>query len=610
MKLFLQNPFVPVYFGLVIVQLLLFSLSFWSKNLVGLRKVFGVGLIVTPIVYFFLLLDAHTLNIPYTDDFNLLETIYNFQKADNFLDRTKILFEQVNQHRFAFERIVMLVLVFFTGTVNIKTQIIIGNLFLLGILYFLFKVLKREGISWYCFIPVPYLLFNLIYFENAYWGIAAIQNTPLLFFAFLTAYCIGQESSKGFYWGIAAALLTTFTSGSGLLTWIIGGVLLLFQKRYKWLAAWVIIAASCILFYFLFSYQVISSNGEKPWKHPVFNLISLFGFWGNAFYLDIRHPLVTRFYPDLIVCVLAGAGIGLMFVLWFFKVISNRKQFWTDWFLWGAMMFGMWTGAMLVISRPMQSYLMYGGNVLSRRYMIFGVVLLATVFVCALVLTKRFKKAQNVLVAIGLLVFVALNFISYYLSVFQIRKLHDDLVIDSYYWKNYNTFLTAGEKFGDIPFWNHPTRMRNLVQSLESSGLTHFYQNASLPPHKQLIRKTADQAVNPDWQFDATFHYRNTDNNVSTKYYTFKADASAWEVAPSYFVLASPGYTILLPALPAPNTPGNMLKTGQYYSSTVQYALFKTKLPAGQYRAWMLYREPSRADQWKSSSTGRQVLVN
>ncbi len=113
---------------------------------------------------------------------------------------------------------------------------------MLGILYLFFLAFKKEKVSWHYFIPVPYILFNLVYFENAIWGIAAIQNTPLLFFAMLTAYFIGKPDKRSWIFAVLAAIVTMFISGSGMLTWIIGGVILLFQKRYKLLAQWIGIA--------------------------------------------------------------------------------------------------------------------------------------------------------------------------------------------------------------------------------------------------------------------------------------------------------------------------------------------------------------------------------
>lgn len=607
MRILVNNPYLFQYFSLVVLLLVLFGISFY-KGQVALRNWSGIALIVTPVVYFYLILEAYTSNIPYTDDFNLLETIHHFHVANGFVGKIEVLFEQVNQHRFAFERTVMLIMYFFTGTVNIKTQILLGNLALLGIFYLLFLTFKKEQISWYYFIPVPYVLFNLVYFENAVWGIAAIQNTPLIFFAFLSAYGMGKNDQKGWYLGVAAALLTTFTSGSGILTWIIGTLILVLQKRFKLLFVWLAIALAIVLFYFLFDYQVIPSHTGSIWPHPIFNLIFVFAFWGNALYLDVIHPIANSFYADMIWCVLLGVGILLIFSIWVIRLVMARTTFWSDWFLWGAMMFAMGTGAMFVISRPINTYVMYGGNIFSRRYMIFGVALLATVYVCVVILVKNFKNVKNIIAGLGLLCFLALNFVSYYLSVTSIRKFHEDLAIDSFYWKNHKTFLTTGDNFGDIPFWNHPTRMSNMIDTLNANGLLDFDQFKQLPEHKRIITETGDKSTRYNGRFDLKINYLNDLNNVPSKFLRFEATHNG-AAEPVYFVLASADRTILLPALPVPNSVGDLIQKQTYYSSNYQYSLYRTKLPAGLFEVWMMEKDPAAPGKWKSYFTGKSISL-
>ncbi|MCF2486785.1 hypothetical protein [Dyadobacter sp. CY347] len=607
MRILVDNPYLFQYFSLVVILLILFGISFY-KGQVVLRKWSGIGLIVTPVVYFYLILEAYTLNIPYTDDFNLLETIHNFHVADGFVSKIEVLFEQVNQHRFAFERTVMLIMYFFTGTVNIKTQILLGNLALLGIFYLLFLTFKKEQITWYYFIPVPYVLFNLVYFENAVWGIAAIQNTPLILFALVSAYGLARNDQKGWYLGIAAALLTTFTSGSGILTWIIGSLILLLQKRFKLLFIWLALALAIVLFYFLFDYQVIPSHTGSVWPHPIFNLVFVFAFWGNALYLDVIHPMMNTFYADMIACVLLGAGMLLVFGIWLLRLLVNRKPVWSDWFLWGAMMFAMGTGAMFIISRPINTYVMYGGNIFSRRYMIFGVVLLATVYVCVVILLKNFKSIKHMAALLGFFGFVALNFVSYYLSVASIRKFHEDLVIDSFYWKNHKTFLTTGDNFGDIPFWNHPTRMSNLIDTLNANNLLNFDQYQDFPVHQQVIAETGKKADRYEGKFEVKVSYLNDGNNNPAKFLRFQATDIAG-AKPVYFALASNERTLLLPALPIPNSPGDLLKSHTYYSSDYQYSLYRTKLPAGLFEVWMVEKDPAAPGKWKSYFTGKSISL-
>lgn len=605
MKLFLENPHLFEYYSVVVALLLLFGATFFIEKMKPWRQWLGLGLIAVPVVYFFILLDAHLVNIPYTDDFNLLETVQKLRNAGSFIEMLKALFEQVNQHRFGFERIVMLIMFLLTGSVNIKTQIIIGDLFMLGIGYLLYLSIKKEGISWYWFIPVPYILFNLVYFENAYWGIAALQNTPLIFFAMLTAYGLAREDEKGFRIALIAALLTTFTSGSGLLAWIVGMVILAFQKRFKNLLWWVAGSVAVLLFYFFFDYQFISSPGEKVWDHPVFNAIFVLAFWGNALYLDVRHPLVPAFHKDMVACVVLGAGIALVFALWAIRLLLARKPAWSEWFLLGAMMFIMGTGAMFVISRPINDYVMYGGTAFSRRYMIFGVVLVAVCYVCVVVVLKNYKPWKSLAAVIAMVLFLALNFVSYFTSIASIRKLHDELVIDSYFWKNYKTFLTVGELFTDIPFWNHPTRMRDLIIGLESNGITDFYQFYDMPAEEDLIRQTASKTPFAG-SFDAQFQYRNGDYNRYMKYFKFSVTPEKEQRETFYIVLESARHAIVLPAVPQANTVSDFLQKASYYSNNYQYALYKPKLPEGKYRAWIMSRNNSR--KWESFYTGKQVL--
>lgn len=600
----LQNPRLFEYFVLVLVLVLLFGLTFLSKSLQKFRNFLGISLIIVPVGYFYIILNAHVLNIPYEDDYNLLETIYNLKHGSGFINTAKVLFEQVNQHRFAFERIVMLIMVLFTGTVNIKLQIMLGNLFMLGILYLFFLAFKKEKVSWHYFIPVPYILFNLVYFENAIWGIAAIQNTPLLFFAMLTAYFIGKPDKRSWIFAVLAAIVTMFISGSGMLTWIIGGVILLFQKRFKLLAQWIGIAVVLILFYFLFDYQFISTGHGKVWEHPVFNLIFIFGFWGNALYLDIPHPLTPVFYKDMVLCVILGMGILTVFLAWVLRIFVSKDIPWTTWFLLGAFMFLMGTGAMFIVSRPSTNFLMYGGNIFSRRYMIFGVVLLAIAYVGLVFLVKNYKNISLSIFGLSLIGCLALNFVSYFYSIRSIREQHEKLSLDGYYWKNYNTLLSVGFNYGDKPFWNHPTKMNNLIKNLEKDGLLHLYESDKLPPANRLIRETekaGEYASKPKIQLGL----KNNDDNVPIRYITFETKNGVYP-KPDYFVLVSDQYVNLLPAIPVPNSLSDFLKKRTYYDDKYSYSFYKRKVPKGKFDIWLLLGENGK---WESHYTREKIFI-
>lgn len=606
-NIFLNDPYLFEYFVVVLVLLLLFGAAVFLK-IEKFKNWLGIGLLIAPVIYFFLTLDALILNIPLTDDYNLLETIYKFKNESNFISAIKILFEQVNQHRFAFERIIMLIMVFFTGTVNIKFQIMLGNLFMLGILYLFFLTFKKERISWFYFIPVPYVLFNLVYYENAFWGIAALQNTPLIFFAFLSSYGVSRQDKNSWTLGALAALITTFVSGSGLLTWIVGAIILTLQKRYKLLAYWLVIAVGVFLFYFLFDYYFITAEGEKVWKHPIFNTIFLLGFWGNALYLDAPHPLVPIFYKDMVLCVFLGIGIGVLFFTWLLRIVIFKKSQWNNWFLLGAFMFVMGTGAMFVISRPINNFLMYGGSIFSRRYMIFGVVLLATAYLVLIIVTKNYRSVNRIAVGLGLISFISLNFFSYYSSITQIRKQYEDLALDAFYWENYSTFLTTGNHFGDVPFWNHPTRMKDLIIGLEASGLSKIHASNQFPEFRQVLLKTENKKEIYKGKLDVSVDYRHDGFNNLVKHLTFQTEKDSG-LLPSYFILSSKDHTIILPALPIANSLMSFLTTRTYYDKVFQYPLFRTKLPAGKYDIWIMSVKNTAAGKWESRNTRKKVFL-
>ncbi|REA58404.1 hypothetical protein DSL64_21050 [Dyadobacter luteus] len=601
----LHNPFLFEYFGLILVLLLLFGATFVSDKLKALRPWVAGGLIIAPVVYFYLILSAHLVNVPFTDDYNLLETIYKFRQETNFVESMKFLFEQINQHRFPFERTIMLIMVFFTGTVNIKVQILVGNMFMLGILFMFFRSLKKEDISWYYFIPVPYILFNLVYFENAFWGIAAIQNTPLLFFAFLSAYGLGRNDQKGLVIGIVAAIVTTYISGSGMLTWISGALILILQRRFSLLFQWAIAAAAVIAFYFLFDYHFITSEAEKPWKHPIYNLIFALGFWGNAFYLDIPHPSIPGFYTDMILCVLAGAVIGLIMLMWLLRSLSNARLHWTHWLILGALMFVIGTGCMFVLSRPLSNWMMHGGKLLSRRYMIFGIAGLATAYVALIIMTKGIRQLQPGIAIFSMLVFLSLHVVSYFKSIPQLRKQYEELSLDGYFFQNFSTFLTTGNNFGDIPFWNHPTRMKELVSSIEKDGLSKLYESNQFPAQQLLIKKTGNRQQSYQAKTGVSVLMRANEEALPPKSICLSAESQNG-VAPSYFVLNSDKYTILLPALPVPHSVSDFLTTRTYYQPLYEYTLFRNKLPAGNFSLWMMSKQEGK---WISNPTGKTLLL-
>jgi len=240
--------------------------------------------------------------------------------------------------------------------------------------------------------------------------------------------------------------------------------------------------------------------------------------------------------------------------------------------------------------------------------MIFGAALLGTSYVALVILTKNSKKLNRAVAISGSAGFILLNFISYYSSIVQVRKLYENLKIDGFYWKNHSTFFSTGDKFGDIPFWNHPTKMKNLIINLESAGLTDFYKFENFPEHALIIAETGVKKTVFTGTFHALADYRLRENNLPAKYIRFRSGMENGR-KPSYFVLASERHTVLLPAIPVPNSSLAFLETGNYYCNQFEYGLFTPKLPEGKFKVWMMFKDTLNNDKWQSFFTGKEVFI-
>ncbi|GAB3167713.1 hypothetical protein [Telluribacter humicola] len=592
------------YFLVTLFLLLLFGIATFRNPDSSLRTFSGYGLLALPILYFFYIIYSHTVNIPFTDDYELLKSFYRLMHAPEPMERVKSWFEQVNQHRFAFERVVMLSIYQVMGSEDIKAQIIVGDLFLLGILYLLYRLWKAEGLSFAAFLPVPFLVFNLIYHENAIWGIAAIQNTALIFFAMLAAYALSFNSTRSYYGALVCTIVITFVSGSGIAVWLIGLIIMGLQKRYRQMIIWVVVAGLVGLFYFLFDYVYLEGDNSALFNNLFYNLIYGLSFMGGTFYMDRPHPMPSAYYLDVLVSVLAGAVLVAIFIWFSLRIILQKSTTvrWTYWFLLGSMLFLLATGAMLVLSRPVSINIIWGGEIFARRYMIFGMIFMACCYLAVVMLLRNNATVSRLFVGVSLVLAVGINLASYYISLQHVRIYREDLLIDTYYWPTHRMLLTTGEDYGQKFFWNHPTMMTNLVQNLDQSGLYQYPAHPLTPLTTTLAsvpvrNNPADKGImniksekKPGWE-------RVIKNRVTLTYKL--PDEPAEEL--KYVALRSDKHLFLLPAVPEPRPFLDFLRTGNYYSSEYTYSFWGTKFLKGTYEIWLLYVDGS--GKWSRTPT-------
>lgn len=195
-----------------------------------------------PILFFFLIQNKFIVNAPYSDDWNAINglVIRYFSAGDSFFDKLSLIISQNNEHREGYLSIIAIVQFWIFGNINYKLFDLLGSLSILGIFFILYGyILKFKKPRW-IILPIAFILFNFLYYQNSFWAICALQNNTILFFVLVTFYfLIDLQSKFKFILALIFAVLATFTSGNGLLVFI--SALPLFKGSHpKFISIWLI----------------------------------------------------------------------------------------------------------------------------------------------------------------------------------------------------------------------------------------------------------------------------------------------------------------------------------------------------------------------------------
>ena len=114
-----------------------------------------------------------------------------------------------------------------------------GNLALLLIWWLLTRFFKPlQGAVWYA-LPIATFWFSLAFWENAFWGMAAVQNIWVVAWAMLTFWKLSRADNY-WWWALPMAFMGLFTSGNGLFIMPLALGILLLQKRWKISLIWLV----------------------------------------------------------------------------------------------------------------------------------------------------------------------------------------------------------------------------------------------------------------------------------------------------------------------------------------------------------------------------------
>jgi hypothetical protein len=250
--------------------------------------------ILTPIIVACAVLGHFMFSYPCQDDYHaILEFSLHYQRlSDPWSRLTYIVAAQHVDYKLIFEHSLLVLQLHLLGHVNFTILVLIGDAFLFGILFAVWKMCfpQKEDIhtQLLLFAPVSLLLFSLNYSETLDWAMACLQNLPVVFFSMMALYFLffGTRSSNGkvhggltplrFWLACGFAVLAPLSSANGFLIAPIGLYLLFLRREVRRCLIWVLLFPPLFAAY-IFRYHVVLPNMRVPLYTKPFFVLAVLG---------------------------------------------------------------------------------------------------------------------------------------------------------------------------------------------------------------------------------------------------------------------------------------------------------------------------------------------
>ena len=196
---------------------------------------------------------------------------------------------QHTQYKFIVGQAIMALQIGLSHHIDFAILGIIGNLFLIPLVFVFFaqffpELPRRRRLL--LFLPVPFLLYQLTYAESLDWSLVAMQTIAVVTFALPSLYFLARASNrKDIAWACVFAALAVFSSINGFLISIVGAVLLLARRQFRYLFLWIAIFAFSLAVYLHHYSYYPDKHGPVP-----STLIYVVSFLGADFETMHRKP--------------------------------------------------------------------------------------------------------------------------------------------------------------------------------------------------------------------------------------------------------------------------------------------------------------------------------
>ena len=269
-----------------------------------------------PVALFGYAVVSLSVNVPVWDDYDALLSYLALPGNA----RVSHVFDFHNEHRIAIVRgVAELVMLAGGGVFDFRGMICVGNLIALA---YAFLLVRKLPPAWGAAFLWAFL--SLLTYENMLWALTAVQSNAVLFFAWVSLFCLeraqwiscgtGVSLKAGLLFSgvLVSAVFCTLTSGSGLFIWPCLGLFLVghwWQEKTDrvaratfpiWRLACVVLVGAIVWGLYLRGMPPSgNAEGEPVWRHPFTALA-----YGIVFCGGIAHFLPLACLAG--VCVVAA----------------------------------------------------------------------------------------------------------------------------------------------------------------------------------------------------------------------------------------------------------------------------------------------------------------
>ncbi|MCF2492291.1 hypothetical protein [Dyadobacter chenhuakuii] len=498
-------------------------------------------ILLLPVLIYFMVWNYYAINIPKFDDHALKEFILYYSQASSWKEKIWLLFKQHNEHRISLTRLISWWDYSLFGSLNYRHLMTAGNLLLLAVIPLWYELLKKNKKPLSALLPVPFLWLTLAFWENMYWGMAAIQNFGVVTLAVWTLYLCINFKTLPFVISLILAGVTILTSGNGLLVLPLGALLLFLTGNRKRFALWLVVSAVEIFCYFNW-YTKPESNPES--KATIFQFIkgymAFLGSFAESF--PVADHIKVCFFMGIVLFLVAISIVSTTL----FRIVRNKysQKFEriTDLFCLGTILFILATALIVVYSRAGFGF----DTLVTSRYKIYSVLLLIVAYLYVVIPIRGSFLSPYVtsIVFLG----VIFNIFSYHYHLVDAYNLRKELTTSQFNW----TFTDKELKSpADTSF------AANIVEK------TPVFYNKLLPLISVADRQTyAGNSRGLTELYDRTT-FKAGEENLTIENNTFTSQRL--QDSGIYILLSSKERYYLFPALRTRNTSRKELFLKQYY---------------------------------------------